>query len=207
MSVGILGKKLGMTQMFDNRGSMVAVTVVQAGPCPVVQKKTHEKDGYTAIQIGFEDAGRQKAALKPYKGHFKSSGLKPQRVLKEIRYNDVSAFSIGQSITVGEFKPADKVVITGVSKGRGFQGVIRRHGFAGKDTGHGTHEAFRTGGSIGMRTPKHTRKNMKMAGHMGARKITTRNLKVMFVDTENNLLLIKGAIPGANNDVVFIRKA
>lgn len=207
MSVGILGKKLGMTQMFDNRGSLVAVTVIQAGPCPVIQKKTVEVDGYSAIQIGYENAGRQLSSIKPYKGHFKTCGLNPYRFLKEIRYDDISAYVIGESITVKEFKPADKIVISGISKGKGFQGVVRRHGFAGKDSGHGTHEAFRTGGSIGMRTPKHTRKGMKMPGHMGSKHITIRNLKVMFVDTENNLLLVKGAIPGANNEVVFIRKA
>jgi large subunit ribosomal protein L3 len=206
MSIGIIGKKLGMTQIFDNKGNLIPVTVIQAGPCPVIQTKTVEKDGYSALQIGYLTAGKSKQKIKPLIGHFKTSGLKPAVILKEIRVDDVSAFKLGQNITVDQFKSAELVSVTGISKGRGFAGVIKRHGFPGKDAGHGTHEYFRHGGSIGCRTPKHVIKGMRMPGRMGAERVTLRNMKIVFVDRENHLLLIKGAVPGWNSGLVLIKK-
>ncbi len=207
MAVGIIGKKLGMTQLFDIKGHLVPITVIQAGPCPVVQKKTLETDGYTAVQIGFQEIDRKKIRNKPIAGHFKRAGVKPTKVLKEFRVSDTTPYEVGQKLDIDFFKPTERVTITGISKGRGYAGVIKRHGFAGKDLGHGSHEAFRHGGSIGCRTPKHTIRGMKMAGRMGGQKFTIKNLKVVFVDKDNNLLLIKGSVPGWKGGYVFVRKA
>jgi len=205
MSLGIIGKKLGMTQIFDAEGHLIPVTVIQAGPCPVVQKKNKEKDGYTALQLGFDSAGKKKAT-KPYTGHFKTSGSDPSKILMEFRIDDVDSYELGQNISVDVFRAMENISVTGISKGRGFTGVMKRHGFAGKDRGHGTHEAYRHGGSIGCRTPKRTLKGTKMPGRMGTQKFTIKNLKVVLVDKENNLLLVKGSIPGWKNSYVAIRK-
>lgn len=206
MSVGIIGQKLGMTQIYDVKGQLIPVTVIQAGPCPVIQIKTKEKDGYCAVQLGFLDAGRKKAAKKAVKGHFKNAGAKPSKIIKEFRIDNPQEFSLGQLITIDQFKPTQIIKISGISKGRGFAGVIKRHGFAGKDSGHGTHEYFRHCGSIGCRTPKHVVKGMRMAGRMGNARVSVRNLKIMVVDKTNNLLLVKGAIPGWNGGYIVVHK-
>ncbi|MBN1552437.1 50S ribosomal protein L3 [bacterium] len=207
MTVGILGKKLGMTQVFNNTGQLVPVTVIQAGPCPVIQVKSKDKDGYSAIQIGFDRSGKKRSASKPLSGHFKKANVDTQKILKEIPVPEDSTFKMGDILTVDQFKPADIVNVTGITKGRGFTGVMKRHGFAGKDTGHGSHEAYRHGGSIGCRTPKHTIKGMRMAGRMGTDRVTLRNLKIIMVDPENNLLLIKGSLPGWRGGYLLVKKS
>ncbi|MBN1356435.1 50S ribosomal protein L3 [bacterium] len=206
MSCAIIGKKLGMTQIFDHRGYLVPVTVVQAGPCTVVQRKTKENDGYSAIQIGYGKTGRSKRNSKPLKGHYQAAGIDPTRILKEVRIAEDSEYKVGDTITVERFKASDRVTVVGYTKGRGFAGVIKRHGFPGKDAGHGSHEYFRHGGSIGCRTPKHTIKGMRMPGRMGTNRVTTRNLRVIMIDPEKNLILIQGAVPGWNNGFVMVQK-
>jgi large subunit ribosomal protein L3 len=207
MSIGIIGRKLGMTQIYDPKGQLVSVTVIKAGPCPITQLKTKEKDGYSAIQIGFSEAGRKKNSKKPYKGHFKASNVTPVDVLKEVKVESLDNYKLGDQLTIESFLNKNVVDVIGFSKGRGFTGVMKRYGFAGKDSGHGTHEYFRHGGSIGCRTPKHTIRGMRMPGRMGNKRKTTRNLQILFVDLDNNLLLLKGAIPGWNGAYVFVREA
>ncbi len=207
MALGIIGKKVGMTQLFDARGHLVPVTVIQAGPCPVIQKKTVDSDGYNAIQLGFGDTGKKKSTNKPYSGHFKAARVKPTATLKELRVENIDEYEVGQSVKVDIFKPLDSVTVTGFSKGKGFAGVIKRHGMAGKHAGHGTHEAFRHGGSIGTRVPKRTIKGMKMPGRMGNKQFSVKNLQIMVVDKENNLLIVKGAVPGWKGGYLVIRKA
>jgi large subunit ribosomal protein L3 len=207
MSVGLIGRKIGMTQVFDHRGFLVPVTVVQAGPCQIVQRKTNEKDGYSAVQIGFGSAGKSKRNSRPMQGHFKAAGIEPTQILKEFRIDESSELQVGDAITVEQFKTADVVSVTGLSKGRGFTGVMKRHNFAGKDAGHGSHEAYRHGGSIGCRTPKRTIKGMKMPGRMGVERVSVKNLKIIMVDPENNLLLIGGSVPGWNNGFVLVKKS
>lgn len=207
MALGIIGKKIGMTQVFDSRGHLIPVTVIQAGPCPVVQKKTVQNDGYAAIQVGFEEAGKTKAQNKPYKGHFKHAGIKPARLLREFTVENIDEFELGQELKVDMFRPAEIVSITGFSKGRGFMGVMKRHGFSGKKASHGVHEGFRHGGSIGCRVPKRTIKGMKMPGRMGNEQFTIKNLKIVHVDKQNHLLMVKGAVPGWKGGLLIVRKA
>lgn len=205
---GLLGKKLGMTQVFDEAGEVVPVTVIQAGPCVVVQKKTTPKEGYDAIQIGFDEIAekREKKIAKPYLNHFKKKNVKPFRFLREFRIAKDAAYEVGQVLTVEGFKTGDLVKVTGISKGKGFQGVIKRHGKAGGPASHGS-RFHRTTGSIGQRTsPGEVFKNMKLPGHLGDERVTVRNLKVVQVRPEENLLLLLGAIPGAKNNMVVIRK-
>ncbi len=201
---GLLGKKLGMTQVFSDDGDVVPVTVVQAGPCPIVQRKTKDNDGYEAIQIGFEELPERKAT-KPYKAHFVKKNLKPVRFLKEFLVTDGS-FEVGQILTVETFKVGDLVKVTGVSKGKGFAGVIKRHHKAGGPASHGS-RFHRTTGSIGQRTsPGEVFKNMKLPGHMGAERVTVKGLEIVQVRPEQNLLFIRGAVPGATNNLLMIRK-
>ena len=207
ISMGIIGKKLGMTQVFDGKGHLAPVTVVKAGPCPIVQIKTQNIDGYSALQLGFDRVGRKLAANKPFIGRFQKNDLEPVKILKEFKIKDSQEYKVGDKITVEEFKVSEKINVVGYSKGRGFSGVMKRHGFAGKDSGHGAHEAYRHGGSIGCRTPKHTIKGMKMPGRLGNTRFTVKNLKILMIDAENNLLLIKGAIPGWNGGYVFVTKS
>lgn len=205
---GLLGKKLGMTQVFDEAGDAVPVTVIQAGPCVVVQKKATDKDGYEAVQLGFDElpASREKKIPKAALQHFKKKNLKAYRILREFRIEKDAAFEVGQVVTVESFKVGDRVKVTGVSKGKGFQGVIKRHGKAGGPASHGS-RFHRTTGSIGQRTsPGEVFKNMKLPGHLGSERVTVRNLKVVQVRPEENLLFVSGAIPGANQNVVMIRK-
>ena len=200
----LLGKKLGMTQIFDDAGDVVPVTVVQAGPCVVVQKKTKEHDGYDAIQVGFEER-TEKRLPKALKKHFSKRNVKPFRFLKEFRILPEVKFEEGQVLTVESFKTGDFVKVTGTSKGKGFAGVIKRHGKAGGPASHGS-RFHRTTGSIGQRTsPGEVFKNMKLPGHMGDKTVTVKNLKVVGVQPAENLLFLRGAVPGANHQMIVIQ--
>lgn len=205
MSV-LLGRKLGMTQLYLPDGRAVACTVLEAGPCPVVQVRTLERDGYEAIQIGFEPIPERKVN-KPLRGHFARAGVAPMRYLREFRVR-AAEFSQGQILTVELFAPGDRVKVSGVSKGRGFQGVVKRHGFAGVGmTTHGQSDRTRAPGSVGSSSfPSRSFKGLRMAGHMGNRRVTVRNLEVLKVLPEQNLLLVKGAVPGPVNGLVEIVK-
>jgi large subunit ribosomal protein L3 len=203
---GIIGKKLGMTQIFDEAGAVVPVTVIEAGPCPVVQVRSAAKDGHTAVQLGF---GRQKdrRASKAEKGHALKAGLDAApAVLKEFRF-DADAPEVGATVTVDGFEKGGRVKVTGVTKGRGFQGVMKRHGFGGGRASHGATRIHRAPGSIGAGTnPSRVIKGKKMPGHMGDVQQTVRNLLVAKVDAERNLLYVRGAVPGPVNGVVFVTK-
>ena len=204
---GIIGKKLGMTQMFLEDGNTVAVTVIEAGPCPVIQKKTLDKDGYQALQLGFLPKKRTRVN-KPLQGHFAKADKGTYYVLREIRTKDVGQFEIGQEVKVDIFKPGEKVDVVGTSKGRGFTGVMKRHGFSGAPGAHGTHEYFRHGGSIGQAAfPSHTFKGIGMPGHHGNERVTVQNLEIIDVRPEENLILIKGAVPGWRNVIVVVQEA
>ena len=201
----IIGRKLGMTQIFDESGAVVPVTVIEAGPCPVVQVRSQEKEGYTAVQLGF---GRQKdtRASKAEKGHALKAGLDAApAVLKEFRFDETP--EVGSTVTVDGFERGGRVKVTGVTKGRGFQGVMKRHGFGGGRASHGATRIHRAPGSIGAGTnPSRVIKGKRMPGHMGAEQQTVRNLLVAKVDAEKNLLYVRGAVPGPVNGVVFVQK-
>jgi large subunit ribosomal protein L3 len=203
---GIIGKKLGMTQIFDEAGAVVPVTVIEAGPCPVVQVRSAAKDGHTAVQLGF---GRQKdkRASKAEKGHALKAGLDAApAVLKEFRF-DADAPEVGATVTVDGFEKGGRVKVTGVSKGKGFAGVMKRHGFAGGRASHGATRIHRAPGSIGAGTnPSRVIKGKRMPGHMGDEQQTVKNLLVAKVDAERNLLYVRGAVPGPVNGVVYIQK-
>jgi len=200
---GILGKKLGMGQVFSEDGQVIPVTAIQAGPCVVTQVKTKENDGYNAVQLGF---GEAKRLNKPMKGHLKNLGA--FKYLREVRVEDTSDIKPGSVVDVGIFQPGELVKVTGTSKGKGFAGVVKRHGFAGGPKSHGQSDRHRAPGSIGAGTdPGRVIKGLRMAGHMGNRRVTVRNLEVVKVDPEANLLLVKGAVPGARNALLLIQKA
>ena len=202
----ILGRKLGMTQVWGDDDNIVPVTVIQAGPCVISQVKTTETDGYEAVQIGFGDI-KEKKVNKPMKGHFAKAGVEPMRYLREVRVENASEHSVGETITVDAFNEVEKVDVTGVSKGKGFAGVIKRHGFGGGPGGHGSH-FHRAPGSIGMcATPSRVLKGMRMPGHMGCDRVTVKNLEVVRVDEDLNLILVKGAVPGAKDGIVRVRMA
>ncbi len=205
MALGLIGKKLGMTQVFVKGGELVPVTVILAGPCTVVQKRTSETDGYLAVQLGFGEAKAQRLS-KAEREHRKKAS-KMSSVLREFR--DGADLEVGAEVKVADlFKEGDLVDVTGVSKGRGYQGVIKRHGFSGFPATHGTHEYFRHGGSIGNRThPGRVFKNKRMAGQMGSERVTAQNLAVVAVRAEDNVLLVRGAVPGGKNGLLFIRPA
>lgn len=204
MKKAIIGKKIGMTQIFDENGKVLPVTVVEAGPCVVTQKKTVESDGYDAIQVGFGDV-REKLVNKPAKGHFAKAGVSLRRTLKEFRLEDTSAYEVGQEIKADLFAVGDKVDVSGVSKGKGFQGVIKRWNQQRGPMSHGS-KFKRAPGSMGAASdPSRTFKNKKMPGHMGAANTTVLNLEVVKVIAEKNLILIKGGIPGPNKSTVVIR--
>ena len=209
MSTAILGKKMGMMQVFDDKGNCVPVTLVEAGPCVVVQKRSPAKHKYSAIQVGYEQiAGRK--LQKPRLGVFERLDLKPMRYLREIRLpqEEVDNYKIGDNITVSIFAPGEKVDITGTSKGRGYQGVVRRHHMKGNTKTRGTHEHRRHPGSIGMREkPGRVIKGKKLPGQMGNKRVTTQNLTIFKVEEEKNLLYIDGPVPGANGGLVMIKKA
>ncbi|MCX8032006.1 MAG: 50S ribosomal protein L3 [Thermoleophilia bacterium] len=202
MMKALLGKKLGMTQFFNEDGTVVRCTVIEAGPCVVTQKKTVEKDGYTATQIAFADV-KPKRLNKPLLGHFKKAGVSPKRYLAEVRgeYD----LAVGDTVTVDVFSPGDKVKVTGISKGKGFQGVVKRHGFGGGPGYHGAH-FHRAPGSIGASSdPSRVYPGSRMPGHMGSVRVTQVGLTVVKTDPERNLLLVKGAVPGSKGSLVMIR--
>ena len=204
--VGLIGKKLGMTQVYNDREELVPVTVVAAGPCPVVDVRTTERNGYTAVQLGFEEVDPRKVN-KPEAGHFEKAKLPPQRILREFRAAGALEVEVGQVLDVRQFEVGDRVKVSGTSKGKGFAGVVKRYGFAGKNSSHGTPDRVRHPGSIGQgTTPGKVWKGKKMPGHMGARPVTTRGLIVVGVDPDRNLLFVKGAVPGASEGYVTIRK-
>ena len=205
MKKGIIGKKIGMTQIFDEVGNVIPVTVIEAGPCVVAQKKTAENDGYDAVQLGFVDA-KEKNTNKPQKGHFAKAGVAAKRHLKEFRLDDCSA-NVGDFITVDTFAAGDKVDVTGTTKGRGYTGAIKRWNLHMLGKTHGIGPIHRQSGSMGVIDPAHIFKNKKMAGQYGNEQVTVLNLKVVKIDAEKNLIAVKGAIPGAKNGIVFIRNS
>ncbi|MCJ7587629.1 MAG: 50S ribosomal protein L3 [Candidatus Aminicenantes bacterium] len=206
MVEGLIGKKIGMTQTFDLQGNVIPVTVIKAGPCMVVQKKTKDKDGYEAVQLGFvEDKGLKKAT-KPRIGHFKKSGIPPVRVLREFRFAAQAAIKEGDQVLVDIFKEGDKVLVVGTSKGKGFAGVVKRHHFRGGGASHGS-MFHRAPGSIGASSyPSRVMKGMRMGGHMGQDRVTVQGLEVVRTDPEQNLLVVKGAVPGARGGYLLILK-
>lgn len=202
---GILGKKVGMTQIFDETGEAIPVTVIEAGPCYVTQLKSEETDGYNAIQVGFERTQERKAK-KPQRGHLGT--LPPLRYLREIRTDDIGEYEVGQELDVSIFEAGQRVDVTGTSKGRGFAGVVKRHGFAGGPKTHGQSDRHRAPGSIGATsTPGRVFKGMRMAGRMGGDRVTVENLEVVRVDPERNLLMVRGGVPGRRDGLLFIRDA
>lgn len=205
---GLIGKKIGMTQFYNTEGNVIPVTVIQTGPCVVVQKKENAKDGYNAIQVGFGSKKNQRVN-KPQQGHMAKAGKGAFEVLKEFRLDDVSQFQVGQEIKAADlFKTGDRIDVSGTSKGHGFAGVIKRWSFRGFPGSHGTHEYFRHGGSIGNRSfPGRVRKGKKMAGHWGNEQISVQNLEVVDLRPEANLMLVKGAVPGAKHGIVVVRRA
>ena len=206
MKKAILGKKLGMTQIFDENRKLVPVTVIEAGPCFVSQKKTVEKDGYDAIQVAFGDI-RESLVNKPKKGHFTKAGIPVKRFVKEFRLEDTSAYEVGSEIKAEVFAAGDKIDVTGISKGQGFQGVIKRHNFSRGPMSHGS-KFHRAVGSMGASSdPSRTFKNKKMPGHMGCEKVTIQNLTVVKVYPEKNIILVKGAVPGPNKGLVTIKNS
>lgn len=203
---GILAKKIGMTQIFED-GKFVPVTVVEAGPNFVLQKKTVENDGYIAIQLGFDEK-KEKNTTKPVMGIFKKAGVNPQRFVKELKVETVDNYELGQEIKVDVLTGVEFVDITGTSKGKGTSGVMKRHGFAGNRASHGVSRNHRLGGSIGMSSwPGKVLKGKKMAGQYGNTTVTVQNLKVVKIDVENNLLLVKGAVPGSKNGYIVVKPA
>jgi large subunit ribosomal protein L3 len=202
---GVLGEKLGMTQVFDDEGRMVPVTVVQAGPCVVTKVRTPEADGYQAVQLGYGQIDPRKVN-KPRTGHFDKAGVTPRRYIVELRTDDASEYNLGQEITVEVFEAGAKIDVTGTSKGKGTAGVMKRHGFKGLGASHGTQRKHRSPGSIGgCATPGRVFKGMRMAGRHGNARTTVQNLTVHAIDAEKGLLLIKGAIPGPNGGLVLVR--
>jgi large subunit ribosomal protein L3 len=207
MSVqGIIGKKIGMTQLYAEDGRAVPVTVIEAGPCVVIQRKSTQRDGYSAIQVGLVERRRVKRVTRPMKGHFDKAGIPPCRVLREFRVEDGAEVKVGDKLSVEMFAPGDSVNVTGISKGKGFQGVVKRHHFRGGAATHGS-MFHRAPGSIGASAfPSRTLKGMRGAGQMGQDQVTVRNLRVVRIDAEKNIMLVRGAIPGANDGYVVIRK-
>lgn len=204
--LGILGKKIGMTQIFVD-GKATAVTVIEAGTNYVLQKKTEEKDGYVALQVGFGEK-KEKSTSKPMMGVFTKAGVKPQRFLKEFTVDNVDSYELGQEIKLDILDGVEYIDITGTSKGKGTAGVMKRHNFSGNRATHGVSRNHRLGGSIGQSsTPSKVLKGTKMAGRLGAEQVTVQNLKLVKTDLENNLILIKGAVPGAKNSFVVIKPA
>lgn len=205
--MGLIGKKVGMTQIFSDSGEAVPVTIIKAGPCSVVQKKTGEKDGYEAIQLGFEDV-KESLVGKPRQGHFAKAGISAKRMLREFWAEDQDNYKVGDEIKVDIFKEEDLVEVTGTSKGTGFTGVMKGWGFSGGPASHGTHKWHRRPGSIGASAyPSRVFKGKKMPGRQGNDRITCRNVKVIKVDPDQNLLLVKGAVPGSNGGYVTVVKS
>ncbi|MCL2507585.1 MAG: 50S ribosomal protein L3 [Oscillospiraceae bacterium] len=204
MQKGLIGKKIGMTQIFDEKGTVVPVTVVEAGPCAVVMKKTVENDGYEAVQIGFGDIKVQRVT-KPLSGHFKKAGTAPKKMLREFKFSDMSELNVGDVLKADMFAPGDVVDVVGTSKGKGTAGVVKRWNFSKLKESHGTGPVGRHPGSIGACSdPSRVFKGKKLAGHLGHERVTVQNLKIVKVDAENNLIAIKGAVPGPRGGIVLI---
>lgn len=207
MVEGLIGKKIGMTQTFDSDGNVIPVTVIKAGPCTVIQKKTKEKDGYTALQLGLVEDEALKRPTKPQLGHFKKAGVPPVRILREFLFEEEAEIKEGDQVLVDIFEEGEKVHVIGTSKGKGFASVIKRWGFRGGKTSHGS-MFHRTPGSIGASAfPSRVVKGTKLPGHMGNKRATLRNLTIVEADKENNLLMVKGAVPGANGGYLLVKKA
>ncbi len=204
MQKGIIGKKIGMTQIFDEKGNVVPVTVIEAGPCVVVQKKTVENDGYAAIQMGFGDVSA-KRVNKPMKGHFDKSDVAPKKTLREFRLENCDALNVGDIVKADTFAAGDRVDVVGTSKGKGYAGAIKRWNFHRLKESHGTGPVARHAGSLGAcSSPSRVYKGMKGAGHLGAERVTVQNLDVVKVDAENNLIAVRGAVPGPRGGVVLL---
>jgi large subunit ribosomal protein L3 len=200
---GIIGRKLGMTRIFSEDGKVIPVTVIEAGPCPVVQVKTKDHDGYDAVQLGFDKRKEQRTNM-PLLGHFKKSGLQPVAVLRELRLDDASTVEVGSQVKADIFKVGERVKITGFSKGKGFQGVVKRWGFRGGPDSHGS-KTHREAGSIGQcATPAKVWKNRKMPGHAGNRRVSVKNIEIVNVDPEKNLIAVRGAVPGHAKSYVMV---
>lgn len=198
-----------MTQVFNPNGQLIGVTAIEVGPCVVVQKKTNETDGYTAVQLGFDDK-KESRTVRPEVGHFNKAGVTPKKILKEFRVTEeeLSQFEIGKSIDLSSISVGEIIDISGISIGKGFAGVMKRHNFHGAKDTHGVHECFRHGGSLGQNmTPGHVMKGKKMPGHMGDRNVTVQNLEIVRVFAQDNLIFVKGPIPGSKNSYVTIRSA
>jgi large subunit ribosomal protein L3 len=206
-SKGILGTKLGMTQIFDENARVVPVTVIQAGPCTVAQLKSPERDGYAAVQLAFGEV-KPRRITKPVAGHYAKAGVEPHRHLVELRTADAAEYALGQELKADVFAAGDRVDVVGVSKGKGTAGVMKRHGFAGLGASHGTERKHRSPGSVGAcATPGRIFKGMRMSGHMGHERVTVLNLQVVKVDPERNLLLVRGAVPGPKRGLVMLRSS
>ena len=204
MKKGIIGKKLGMTQIFDEKGNVIPVTLIEAGPCAVAQIKSVENDGYAAVQLAYEDA-KEKHLTKAELGHFKKAGISPKKHLKEFRLDDVSAYQTGSVVTVDTFAQGEKVDITGITKGRGYTGAIKRWNLAKLRMTHGVGPVHRQSGSMGVIDPARIFKNKKMAGQYGNEQVTVQNLCVVKIDADKNIIAVKGAVPGSRGGIVFIR--
>jgi large subunit ribosomal protein L3 len=206
-SKGILGTKLGMTQIFDENARVVPVTVIQAGPCTVAQLKSPERDGYAAVQLAYGGV-RPRKVTKPVAGHYARAGVEPRRHLVELRTDDAGDYAVGQELKADVFAAGDRVDVVGVSKGKGTAGVVKRHGFAGLSASHGTERKHRSPGSVGAcATPGRIFKGLRMSGHMGHERVTVLNLQVVKVDPERNLLLVRGAVPGPKRGLVMLRSS
>lgn len=207
--IGLIGKKIGMTQIFDANGIVTPVTVIQTGPCRIVCKRTIEENGYEALQLGYEEVAEKKTT-QPMRGHFKKYSSPNYRFVREFRPafgQETSDYNVGDELKADFFSTEDTVSVTGTSKGRGFTGVVKRHGFAGFEQSHGVHESFRGGGSIGQcAQPSRVLKGVRMAGQHGNTRTTTKHLKVVKVDTERGLIMVKGAVPGHRNTLLLIQK-
>ncbi len=209
MQKAILAKKIGMTQVFTDNGTLVPVTVLEAGPCVVIQKKTLENDGYEAVKVGFLDVAenRVKKVIKPKMGEFKKLNLAPKKVIKELRLEDISALEVGSVIEADTFVIGDKVDVSGIGKGKGFQGSIKRHGMSRGPMAHGSKYHRGTGSLSSGTTPGKVKKGKRMPGHMGAKKVTVQNLEIVRADKEKNLILVKGAVPGAKGATLVIKNS
>lgn len=205
MVKAIVGRKLRMTQAFGQDGRQVALTAIQAGPCPIVQIKTADRDGYCAVQVGYALDRRKRGVNKPLAGHFEKAGVPPTRVLREFRLSSLEGLAVGEELTVASFEAGDRVDVSGVSKGRGFAGVVRRHGFKGGKASHGSMFHRAPGAIGGAADPSRVFKGVRMPGHMGASSVTIQNLEVYRVDAENHLLYVCGAVPGPNGGMVIVK--
>ncbi len=207
MQKGIIGKKVGMTQIFDEKGNVVPVTVIEAGPCVVVQKKTAENDGYTAVQLGFGDVSA-KRVNKPMKGHFDKADVAPKKTLREFRFDNCDAYNVGDIVKADTFAAGDRVDVCGTSKGKGYAGAIKRWNFQRLKESHGTGPVARHAGSLGAcSSPSRVYKGTKAAGHLGAERVTVQNLDVVKVDAENNLIAVRGAVPGPRGGLVLLSES